>query len=307
MSEKSTATGGRGVVESGQIKAGQADAQTSDTAPDQHQPQEVEVAARHSTKAPAFQYYPKDFLSDDNQVAMTALEVGIYWRLVSHCWLRVTLPNDMARLARLAGVTTRQMTAAWPAMEPCFTATADGNWRHPRLDKERRIQRENREKRKAAADARWERERSNTRALHVECPATPTASATAVVEQAPRPTRGLSAGVQAGTTPRDHLRHAWCGETFRVCVPETLHGQLVRQAGGTDGDARLKAFYSRVEKALDPNQPITEDIFKFWKRMFSEQFAPPAAPVDGLTLEMRRNMERYADIPDFPSRRGSVA
>lgn len=96
-----------------------------------------------------------------------------------------------------------------------------------------------------------------------------------------RPTAGgerrtRPAGVSAGTNPRDHLRHAWCGATWRVCVPETLHGDLMRKLGGEDVAARITAFYAEVEANLDPAEPVPSDVFKFWKAHFDARFATAA-------------------------------
>lgn len=98
-------------------------------------------------------------------------------------------------------------------------------------------------------------------------------------------TRAMPAGVQAGTTPRDHLKHVWCGQTFRVCVPEFLHGELVRRLGGEDADARIRAWYAECEAALDPEKPVPEAV-KFWRAAFELQFVP--------TLEMDKRIPAWA-------------
>ncbi|MCC6989919.1 MAG: DUF1376 domain-containing protein [Acidobacteria bacterium] len=87
-------------------------------------------------KAPAFQFYPKDFLSDGRPAAMTAEEVGVYVRLLCFCWLDESVPDDAARCARMTGVTPARMTKLWPAVRACFSPV-DGALRHGRLDAER--------------------------------------------------------------------------------------------------------------------------------------------------------------------------
>lgn len=127
-----------------------------------------------------------------------------------------------------------------------------------------------------------------------------TATYTATATATPTPARRFGAGAMAGSLPKDHLKHAWCGNTYRVCVPEGLHGELARKLGGSDGDARIKAFYAEVEAKLDPVAPVPADVFKFWKAQFDARFAPTGpkpVPVDAAELERRRNMERYKDLP----------
>lgn len=91
------------------------------------------------SKSPAFQFYPGDFLSDPNQMLMELDEVGAYIRLICVCWDKGNLPNDLRKLAKLAGTTLREMERIWPALAPCFQddPTFRGHLIHPRLEKER--------------------------------------------------------------------------------------------------------------------------------------------------------------------------
>ena len=90
-----------------------------------------------SKKSPAFQFYPKDFLSDEKQIRMSLAAVGIYMRLLCHCWNEGSLPSDAPALARLSGATTRQLRALWPSISPCFQTTPDGRLVNARLNRER--------------------------------------------------------------------------------------------------------------------------------------------------------------------------
>ena len=66
-------------------------------------------------KSPAFQFYPKDFLTDSHVVAMTLAERGAYITLLCLCWLDRSLPVEMGALARLCGVSSAAFTRLWPA------------------------------------------------------------------------------------------------------------------------------------------------------------------------------------------------
>lgn len=94
-------------------------------------------------KSPAFQFYPKDFLTDSNVVVMSLQERGAYITLICQCWIDGSLPSDVARLARLCGVPVSPFRKLWPALEPCFRpASNTDRLVHPRLELERRKQRE---------------------------------------------------------------------------------------------------------------------------------------------------------------------
>lgn len=110
--------------------------------------------------SPAFQFYPKDYLSDEEQSLMSLAEAGAYIRLMCRCWLKGTLPADTAELAKLCGATPGQMAKFWPAISKCFIQRSDGRWTHPRLEKERKKQSEYRRRQSDAAAMRWDKQRN---------------------------------------------------------------------------------------------------------------------------------------------------
>ena len=63
----------------------------------------------------AFQFYPKDFLSDEKQAAMSVAEAGVYIRLLSICWLERSIPDDVRLVSRMVGASPYVMQRLWPA------------------------------------------------------------------------------------------------------------------------------------------------------------------------------------------------
>jgi uncharacterized protein YdaU (DUF1376 family) len=103
----------------------------------------AEMADQHSSKSPAFQFYPNDFLSDANVIVMSLQERGAYITLICVCWQQGSLPSDVAQLARFCGSPVGVFRRLWPAIEKCFKVAANGvRLTHPRLDKERKKQAE---------------------------------------------------------------------------------------------------------------------------------------------------------------------
>lgn len=93
-------------------------------------------------KPPAFQFYPKDFLTDEKVVRMSNTEVGIYVRLLCYCWLEGSLPLETEALAHFAHVPIKQFTRLWEhsVVKTCFQVSEDGRLHHKRLDGERQKQ-----------------------------------------------------------------------------------------------------------------------------------------------------------------------
>lgn len=108
-------------------------------------------------RAPAFQFYPNDFLSDRNVVVMSMQERGVYITLICHAW-QSPLPSDVAQLARICGVPLSSFRKLWPALSICFREQ-DGFLVHPRLERERAKQAEYRTERsesgRRGASKRW--------------------------------------------------------------------------------------------------------------------------------------------------------
>jgi hypothetical protein len=113
-------------------------------------------------EAPAFQYYPKEYLSDAKVRAMSYTERGMYWELVSLLWGEVRLPASPPQLSRILGVPLSVFNKHWPALRPCFRVVEDGSGdiEHGRLEIERRKQQRfrdgQRESGKRGAAKRWD-------------------------------------------------------------------------------------------------------------------------------------------------------
>lgn len=106
-------------------------------------------------KAPAFQFYPKDFLSDPRVMAMSLEQRGAYITLLCLCWTETTLPMDVESLSRMLHCSPTAFTKRiWPALQACFQVADDG-FRQKRLDEERDKQSAYRQSQKDRADKRW--------------------------------------------------------------------------------------------------------------------------------------------------------
>ena len=113
---------------------------------------------RHRIKAPAFQCYPKDFVSDLHVQAMRLDELGAYWYLCCLYWIERGLPDDPAYLARALKISRTRFDRLWRSIGPCFVRRGT-RLQHKRLDRERARQvRWRRKMAKAGrkgADSRW--------------------------------------------------------------------------------------------------------------------------------------------------------
>lgn len=83
--------------------------------------------------SPAFSFYPKDILTDENVAAMTDEEFGVYVRLLCHAWLEGSIPADLGRIARMLRRPQRTIERLWPAIAACWEE-ADGRLTQRKLE-----------------------------------------------------------------------------------------------------------------------------------------------------------------------------
>lgn len=115
---------------------------------------------RGATKSPAYQWFPKDALTDQAMLRMSNEVEGLYRRLLDHAWLEDGLPSDAEQIFPLSKCgTRRKFDQLWMQIAPLLPTGSDGRRRSPRQEQERKKQRKNSRARKLAADASWVKRR----------------------------------------------------------------------------------------------------------------------------------------------------
>jgi uncharacterized protein YdaU (DUF1376 family) len=116
-----------------------------------------EIADSESTsKSPAFQFYPKDFLTSPKVRKMSHAERGVYITLLALCWLDGSLPAEPAHLATELHIPLKQFSRMWAGpLSQCFVER-DGRLVNERLEHERQKQDKFRRRQSDAATKRWE-------------------------------------------------------------------------------------------------------------------------------------------------------
>lgn len=217
--------------------------------------------------SPAFQFYPKEFLSSSKVLRMSNTEVGVYIKLLSLCWLDGSLPNDVAKMAPMVGVPAKQFARMWPnVLQECFVVKGE-RLINMRLEKERRVQADYRAKKKAAADARWSKhEPSSADAVHdvrnaLQSPVTSSQSAD----------RKNTHGRGSNLIPPRRKDAAW--EGGRVWVPQRTHNDFVGYRNGNESE--LLAWYETVDREYASE--IDPDMFNFWRARYREKWPTSSA------------------------------
>lgn len=109
--------------------------------------------------SPAFQFYPRDFITET--FAMSAEQAGIYIWLISFCWMDGAIPIDDSELARICKVPQETMARAFDTMRHLFAGSEHSGWLiHRGVEAERARQATLRQERsqsgKRGAKKRWQ-------------------------------------------------------------------------------------------------------------------------------------------------------
>lgn len=99
-------------------------------------------------RPPAFQFYPKDFVTDEHVLTMDMSQRGVYITLLCFCWLQESIPSDRDAAAKLCGISRKEIDRVWPVVSARFYPDPEneGRLRHKRLDVEREKQQRWKEK-----------------------------------------------------------------------------------------------------------------------------------------------------------------
>jgi uncharacterized protein YdaU (DUF1376 family) len=116
------------------------------------------MAQIKSNKAPAFQFFPRDFISSPKVDRMPMTERGAYITLLCRCWLDNGLPTDLEELAFYCRMKPAQFKRMWEngRIGQCFHERG-GKFHNERLDAERQKQKANRQRQSDNAKSGWQR------------------------------------------------------------------------------------------------------------------------------------------------------
>lgn len=204
------------------------------------------------SKAPAFQFYAAEFLSDENVVLMTNQEVGCYIKLMAYCWREGSIPSDISKIAKLCGEDGSAMAQLWLAIGSCFAVASDSQDRlvHPRLEKERMKQKEHAEERSASgkkgAKAKWDKA-----SKEIQLNESRDGSAIGSAIKEPMAKDGSSSSSSSSTSLKEDMDSAHAqGDPLPDPTPYGEMAKLLRASGVQDIHPGNPVFRAWVEKGL---------------------------------------------------------
>lgn len=227
-------------------------------------------------KSPAFQFYPKDFLT--GTATMSLQEVGAYMRLLCYAWDAGSVPNDPKERSRICACSRAQERELWKKVGIKFSLQNDV-FLNERMEEERKKQADYRrrqsDKGKASAAVRLQ-PNANHGSTTVESRLQPEVNSSSsssssssvttlknnVVEPPLRPL--ISGEASPKGWGKIHGEHV-AGFCDWVCLPEFVFAEFVRKSAGAD----YVREWAKGIRAKCEGQTVGDNL-KFWRVRWSE-------------------------------------
>jgi uncharacterized protein YdaU (DUF1376 family) len=247
------------------------------------------MATPKPTTSPAFQFYPRDFLSSPKVARMSLTEIGIYIKLLSHCWLNNGLPAEVGKLAGMVGMKPKQFERIWSnVLCECFYERG-GRLLNERLDEERKKQADYKRRQSDRASVRWE----NRRKTHAA--ALPEAASSGIDRVVPAQCSSSSSSSSSSKRAVPIARPRRMNAAFegpRVWVLQSQHEDFLRMRNSPLAEGELQSWYLTVSdewtEGARKAEEVGGDMFAFWRARYAEKW--PAAKAQAATAERRSNV-----------------
>jgi uncharacterized protein YdaU (DUF1376 family) len=249
-------------------------------------------------KSPAFQFYPKDFLSSSKVGRMSLTEIGAYALLLSHSWLEGGLPIDIDEIAKLVKVPAPRFARMWAgSIGECFVQRGD-RLINERLEVERVKQATNRQRAtdngRKGGRPKHLTQNNPTLSSGLSKPEAEKSFPIAIASPDVPPSGGTARG---GTLVRPRRRDAEF-EGARLYVPQRVHQDLMALANHPGGENALIHWYAEVdaEYQAHPEWRVNPDLITFWKGKYRDKWPPPdpAAKPRPVAADHPSNPQRVA-------------
>ena len=266
---------------------------------------------------PAFQFYPRDWLSSSAVRRMTYTERGIFLELLLFSWCDGGIPDDDVEIAKLLHITVGAWRKCAPRIRPRFIPQGDGLLVNVRLEQVRAEQeahaRERSEAGKAGAKKRWQKHPvangsdiaqpsvKNGTAIQQPLAKYSSSSSSSSAVRTVRTGgvyRETSAEPTADTPPPPLVgprlcplsaSHAWCDG--KCHVPRAIHVEFQRLAPET---FNLLTWYAEVDQAFT-HQTVGDDMFDFWRARWRERWGT-TRKTDQVLREAEQQSEQSAAL-----------
>jgi len=253
--------------------------------------------------APAFQFYPADFLADENVALMSLAARGAYITLLCYCWREGSIPADMDKMGRLCGVDGSAMAQLWTELCLSFSSSHD-RYVNPWLERARLRQIEHRKERqesgKKGAESRWEKAKSlNTEELRPDSSAI--GSVIAELEREPMAIDGSSSASSSASSSSDSSTktRARAKKPTRKKRPTTCSEEYLEelQKNPTYSHLNVKAQYHRCAEWCRVRNLGEPTPLRFIAWLNREPLPPKDAPA---VADEWANKELAATVEDLP-------
>jgi len=208
------------------------------------------------SKSPSFQWYPKDWETDETVLLMTFAERGFYVTCLNYAWLNDGLPEHLEQLHKVLGGGRSETKKLWNSVKKSFFF--DGKrWRNEKQERQRQASIEFSTKQKLSAKSRWLNKTPMPLHMPDSCDGNATADALAMQSQ-------CSPSTSASATPKQQQQRAataaWFAEVFWKAWPvkenKPAAEKAARKIKPEERDAVVRGVENWTARILAMDHPI---------------------------------------------------
>lgn len=166
--------------------------------------------------------YVADYLKDTTH--LSAAEHGAYLLLIFHYWSNGSIPDDDARLARIARLSIKE----WRAMRETIAAFFTDDWKHGRIERELTEAKAKYERR-----ARAGREGGNARSAARQKASNANSNASPLLEQTRTIAVAYAGDARGNSQPQPHTHPSQEIAPDRLGTYDAGHGSVGRRLNGS--------------------------------------------------------------------------
>lgn len=218
-------------------------------------------------KRPAYQWYPKDFGSDEHVRLMSYEQEGVYRALLDHAWLNGSIPADLPSIARMLskGMTPKRLERLWPGIAPCWIE-GDGRLTNGRQERQRAESTAHKIERAVSgtrgAATRWKKDGSASDSANGSATSQPMA-----------PHGSASAFASPTTTTKPRQRRSAAADKRREIVNWlSPYLSVYKQHVGEPMPGRIAVAVEPVEKEVGPTRALA--LWTRWCLSDKTEFGP---------------------------------
>ena len=218
-----------------------------------------------------FPWYAAESTADEDWIAMSMAERGLFITLLEYGWINEGLPVELSALARIARVSDDAFACLWDRVSKKFVRRGE-RYFNQRQEIERERAKSKSRKAKESAESRWNSEKEvDANALRTQCYISHSTYNSSQVEDLPKTPEGSMRETKLAVVRREDEFADWAEKVY------ILHP---KQANKFQSLTQLASYFAKDPTAKDIFERNYPQWIEYWKND-DPKYVPPLANREG--------------------------